>query len=119
MSESILPENAEQIDVTGATVPFYKYESEGITYFQFDTSMTGPPEPFINAVCGLKFVQNASTKLVMVNHKYPGGLFEKIGQSFDYEAINHPSGVIKVIFSYKEGASDGIDLSGMSCGGHG
>ena len=112
-----LPENAEKVEVTGATVPFHKYEEGGITYFQFDTSMTGPPEPMINAMCGLGCLTGENTKLIMINHKYPGGLFSKIDDKFDHVVEELPNGNVKLTFSYKVGISDKADLSARSCDG--
>ncbi len=37
--------------------------------------MTGPPEPMVNAMAGLRLLDNSNKKLIMINHKTPGGLF--------------------------------------------
>ncbi len=55
-------------------------------YFEFDTSRCGPPEPMVNAMAGLKLVTDSGKKLVMINHKRPMGLLNKIGENFDIEA---------------------------------
>jgi hypothetical protein len=110
-----LPHDAQKIDVAGATVDFYTYQLDGLTMYQFDTSMSGPPEPMVNAMVGLKLLDSKDKKLVMINHKAPGGLFSKIEGSFNYIVEQAPDGNVKVVFSYIEGSSGNADLSNNSC----
>jgi len=110
-----LPENATRLSVDGATVDFYTYMANNATYYQFDTSMTGPPEPMVNAMSGLKLINSSDKKLVMINHKSPGGLFGKIGENFEVDEETLSDGKIKITFSYKNGASEAADLSDNSC----
>jgi len=91
----------EEIKVEGATVPVYKYEKEGLTYFQFDTSMCGPPEPMINALAVLRLLDNENKRAVMINHKKPLGLFEKIEDKYDY-IIEDYDGKYKITFKLKK-----------------
>ncbi len=113
----LLPPNAEKIDVEGATVDFYKYVKDGVTYYQFDTSRCGPPEPMVNAMSGLKLIDSPDKKLVMINHKKPMGLLDKIGDKYDIETESLEDGRVKLIFGYKEGASASADLSDTTCHG--
>ncbi len=110
-----LPADAQKIDVPGASVDFYTYKEGDTTFFQFDSSMTGPPEPMVNAMAGLKLLDSSDKKLVMINHKAPGGLFSKIGENFAYIVQDIEDGKVKVIFSYIDGASQKADLSDTSC----
>ncbi len=112
-----LPQDATQITVDGSTVDFYTYMKNNNTYYQFDTSMTGPPEPMVNAMAGLNLIDGSDKKLVMINHKSPGGLLAKIGENYDIEEEAIDSGKVKLTFSYKSGASETADLSDNSCGG--
>jgi len=98
---SLLPDNAQKIDVTGSDLDFFTYEEDGITFFQFDSSMTGPPAPMVNAMCGLKLLDNADKRLVMINHKPPMGLFPKIEANFDYVIEELEDGRHKIIFTKK------------------
>ena len=91
-----IPSNAKQIKVLNATLAFFKDEN----YFYFDSSLTASPEPMINALAGLKFL-NGNKKLVMINHKIPMGLFPKIEEYFDYEIQELEDGNVKVIFTKK------------------
>ncbi|MEA3554784.1 MAG: hypothetical protein U9R39_10360 [Campylobacterota bacterium] len=112
---SLIPANAEQIEVNGATVPFYKYEDNGITFLQFDSSKSGHPEPMVNAMCGLKALKNGE-KLVMFNSKAPMGLFPKVEDEFSFEIEEIQEGLTKIIFSSK--SSNGkTDFNDTSCNG--
>ncbi len=112
-----LPTDAQQIEVDGATVDFFTYTQDGLSIYQFDTSLSGPPHPMVNAMAGLKMIDSADKKLIMINHKSPGGLFGKIGKNFDYIVEDLDDGNVKVVFSYKSGASEKADLTQTSCGG--
>ncbi|MDD5202496.1 MAG: hypothetical protein PHH41_05075 [Sulfurimonas sp.] len=105
-----------QIEIQGSTVPFFKEVIDTITYYTFDTSATPPPEPMINAMLGLQLL-DANSKLIMINHKSPGGLFPKIEAEFDYEVTDLDDGRVQVIFSKKQNAASTTDFSQNSCKG--
>ena len=109
-----IPENAKQINVEGATVPFYKED----TAYYFDSSLTGPPEPMVNAMLGLQLIDD-NLKLVMINHKAPMGLFPKIQDSFKYEILELENDTVEVTFIRKTNTS--VDLKNIvtSCQGTG
>ena len=113
----ILPSDAKKIDVSGATVDFYTYVKDSNTYYQFDTSRCGPPEPMVNAMAGLKLIDGSDKKLIMINHKKPMGLLDKIGENFDIEVESLEDGRVRLIFSYKEGASEKANLNDTACHG--
>ncbi len=107
------------VEVAGATVPFVMYREGDMEVYEFDTSMMGPPEPMVNAMAGLKMITDSSKKLVMINHKKPMGLFDKIGENYHITDKELPDGKAKVIFTYKAGASEKADLEDDDCGGDG
>ena len=109
--------NREPIEVPGATVPFYTYKMGETQYYEFDTSKCGPPEPMVNAMAGLKMIDAPNKKLVMINHKKPMGLLDKIGENYDIETEKMEDGRVKLIFSYKAGASEEANLNDASCHG--
>ncbi|MEA3373759.1 MAG: hypothetical protein U9Q62_08735 [Campylobacterota bacterium] len=113
----LLPAEAKKIEVAGATVDFFTYIKDGLSVYQFDTSMCGPPDPMVNAMAGLRMIDASDKKLIMINHKAPGGLFGKIGENFDYMVEDLADGNVKVVFSYKTGESEKADLTQTSCGG--
>ena len=108
----------EEIEVPGATVPFFTYKDGETQYYEFDTSKCGPPEPMVNAMAGLKLIDGPDKKLVMINHKKPMGLLGKIGENFDLvEEENLPDGRVKLVFAYKAGESEKANLNDSSCEG--
>ncbi len=106
----------EPIEVAGATVPFFTYILGESQVFEFDTSKCGPPDPMVNAMAGLALLDSTDKKLVMINHKSPGGLLSKIGENYDIEQENIDGGLVKLTFSYKSGDSEKADLSNNKCG---
>jgi uncharacterized protein (DUF2249 family) len=114
---SLIPQNANQVEVNGATVPFYKYEENGVKFLQFDSSKSGHPEPMINAMSGLQAISD-DEKLVMINSKAPMGLFPKIENDFSFEVVELDNGLFKIIFTKKgDGASTNFNDQGCSGGG--
>ncbi|MDQ1268113.1 MAG: hypothetical protein QG560_756, partial [Campylobacterota bacterium] len=98
----------------GATVDFFKLEKDGQSTYYFDTSKCGPPEPMVNAVSGLKLIKGTNDKLVMINHKTPGGLFAKLQDDISHEIEETPSGLVKVIFSSNNSSSSDTNLQNIS-----
>jgi hypothetical protein len=111
---SLIPADASKIDVAGATVDFFKLEKDGQSTYYFDTSKCGPPEPMVNAVSGLKLIKGTNDKLVMINHKTPGGLFAKLQDDISHEIEETPSGLVKVIFSSNNSSSADTNLQNIS-----
>lgn len=107
----------EALEVEGATVPFYTYKMGETQFIEFDTSKCGPPEPMVNAMAGLKLLDDVHKKVVMINHKKPGGLLDKIGENYEIETEKMEDGRVKLIFSYKAGESEKANLSDNSCHG--
>lgn len=105
------------LHVNDATVPFVTYTHDGIEYIEFDTSMCIPPEPMVNAMLALELLDTPQKKVVMINHRSPVGLLAKVSDFYDIEVIELEGGKQKLIFSYKEGASDKADLSQKHCAG--
>ncbi len=119
MSELIKrPENAEEIQVEGATVPFYKYKIGDTTYIEFDTSRSGPPEPMVNAMMALKEIKNMdNAKVVMINHKKPMGLLPKIEKEHDIEVMDMDGGNVQLIFTKKANPEGKTDYNDTNCHG--
>ena len=114
----IFPENKVEISLDGATVPFYKFEEDGVEYLAFDSSKTGHPEPMVNAMTGLQNL-SGNQKLMMINHKPPMGLFPKIEADFDYEVSELDNGLFKTVFTKKGSEANSTDFSDTACSGGG
>jgi len=107
----------EPIEVEGANVPFFTYTLGEDQVFEFDTSKCGPPDPMVNAMAGLKLLDAPNKKVVMINHKSPGGLLAKIGENYDIESEDLDDGRVKLTFSYKSEESEKANLAQNSCEG--
>jgi len=64
----------------------------------------------------LKLIKGTNDKVVMINHKAPGGLFEKLGADITYEVEDLPDGLVKVVFRSVD-ADVETDLTQSSCHG--
>jgi hypothetical protein len=106
---SLIPNEATKIEVVGATVDFFKLEKDGESTYYFDTSKCGPPDPMVNAVCGLKLIQGTQDKLVMINHKAPGGLFAKLSDDVSYETQEVEGGLTLITFTSNGAANTDLE----------
>jgi len=106
----------EALEVAGATVPFFTYKEGEDQIIEFDTSKCGPPDPMVNAMAGLKLLDAPNKKVVMINHKSPGGLLAKIGENYDIAEEKIEGGLVKLTFSYKSGESEKANLADNTCG---
>ncbi len=96
-----IPDDAKKIEVEGSTVDFFEFNLGEDVYFAFDTSRCGPPDPMVNAMAGLRLLDAANKKLLMINHKSPGGLFSKIGDDFESIVTEREDGLVEIVFSFK------------------
>ncbi len=113
---NLIPQNAQEIELNGATVPFYKYEDNGVSYLQFDTSKCGHPEPMVNAMVGLQTITDGQT-LVMINSKAPMGLFPKVENDFSFKVENLEDGLVKVLFTKKSADASSTNFADTACNG--
>ena len=113
---SIIPNEAEKIEVEGATVDFFKSIKDGCSVYYFDTSKCGPPDPMVNAMVGLQLLDEKSS-LVMINHKAPAGLFPKIEHDFNYEVTELDDGRAKMVFTKKDDSESKTDFNSTNCHG--
>jgi len=95
-----IPTNSTEVNVVGATVPFFKETIDGIDIYYFDTSATEPPVPMINAMAGLNLVTKTS-KLIMINHKMPAKLLENLENTYKITKETLTNGNAKVTFETK------------------
>ncbi len=110
------PDDAKEFHPEGATVPFYEYKVGEGRVIEFDTSLTGPPEPMVNAMTALKYIDK-DTSVLMINHKKPMGLLAKIEENYDIDDIETDDGKVKLLFTYRAGESEKANLDDASCHG--
>ena len=107
----------ETMNVKGATVPFLTYEEEGVTYYAFDSTQCECPEPMMNAMCGLKLLDDASKRLVMTNMQEPAGLYPRIAEDFEWSVETLESGDVRIVFRLKNTQACGTDFTHTECSG--
>ncbi|RXJ57679.1 hypothetical protein [Candidatus Marinarcus aquaticus] len=117
MNDYRLPDDARPIEVIGATVPFYTFSEDELTYYYFDSSMTAVPEPMVNAMAGLRLIDDVNKRLVMINHQPPLGLLPKIEGHFKFEIEHNSEQKAVVIFTYIPNKSEEADLNQTHCDG--
>ena len=93
MSEKVL------LEVPGASLPFYTYEEEGITYLEFDSSQSSPPEPMVNVMKGFELIVGTDKRLVMINAQEPAPLYARIADSVTWDVEVLASGDVKIVFT--------------------
>ncbi len=114
----MIPKDAIETKREGATVPFYLYQEDDVTVYQFDSSRCGHPEPMINAMTGLQSLQE-NEKLIMINSKAPMGLFPKVENDFNFEVEDLEDGRVKVTFTKKAKGDATTNFTDTGCAGGG
>jgi len=88
----------ELVEVPRATLKFYKYEEDGLTFYEFDATECSPPEPMVNAMHGLRMLKSENDRLVGIFFHEPTPLYEKISAYFEYKATELESGDFRIVF---------------------
>ena len=88
----------EKIEVPRATLEFFKYKEDGITYYEFNATKCSPPEPLVNAICGLNMLKDENDRLVGVFFHEPTPLYDRVGDKYLHEATELENGDFKIVF---------------------
>lgn len=91
----------EKVEVPKATLDFYKYEEDALTFYEFDATECSPPEPMVNAIHGLRMLKNENDRMVGIFFHEPTPLFERTQNSFTHEVTELENGDVKVVFKKK------------------
>jgi len=91
----------ELIKIPSTTLDFYKYEKDGLIYYEFDARECTPPEPMVNAINGLKMIKNENERLVGMFFHEPFPLYEKVSSHFGYKSHEYENGDFLVTFFRK------------------
>lgn len=87
-----------KIEVPRATLDFYMYEQEGITYYEYDATGCQPPEPMVNTINGLSLLKSSTDRLVGKFFHEPFPLYSRIPLTITHEAKETPDGDVLVTF---------------------
>ncbi|RXJ99177.1 hypothetical protein CRU98_07380 [Arcobacter sp. CECT 8986] len=112
-----LPKDAKKIELDNITVDFFEFTKDGDTFVYFDTSVCAAPEPMINAMAGLKYINHTNKKLLMKNHQIPSGLFPRIDKSFDFIIERVEDDNVLITFTYTQDSLAEIDFNNNFCAG--
>jgi hypothetical protein len=88
----------ERVFIPMTTLDFYKYEADGLVYYEFDATEVSAPEPMVNAMAALRFIKSKNERLVGKFFHEPTPLYAKIAKFFSYEATKLTTGDYKIIF---------------------
>lgn len=112
-----LPRTATKMRLDNASIDFFEFTQEGLTYYYFDSSFNSAPEPMINAMIGLHLLENSTKRLIMINHSIPNGLFPKIQENFEYEIEELKDGNFQILFKHKRGSQPQTNFQDNHCSG--
>lgn len=90
------------IEVPRATLNFYKYEEDGLTYYEFNATECQPPEPMINAIIGLSLLKSKNDRLVGIFFHEPFPLYDRVPLSIAHEAIELDGGDFRITFKIED-----------------
>src|SRR3990167_5739996 len=88
----------ELIEVPRASLDFYKYEEDGLTYYEYDSTKCQPPEPMVNTMVGLSLLKNKNDRLVGIFFHEPFPLYQRIPLTIVHEAKELESGDFRITF---------------------
>lgn len=88
----------ELIEVPRTTLDFYKYEEDGITYYEFNATGCQPPEPMVNTMCGLSLLNSKNDRLVGIFFHEPFPLYGRIPLTISHEAKELENGDFRITF---------------------
>jgi hypothetical protein len=91
-----------RLEIPGATLPFYTYTDDGVTYIEFDASRSQPPEPIVNVMKGFELIQGTDKRLVMINAHEPTLLYPRIADRFGWAVEILESGDVKIVFRKRD-----------------
>ncbi len=92
----------ELIEVPRTTLDFYKYEEDGLIYYEYDATKCQPPEPMVNTICGLSLLKSSTDRLVGIFFHEPFPLYDRIPLNISHEAKELESGDFRITFKLEE-----------------
>jgi len=90
--------NKEKINLPKATLDFYKYEKDGLTYYEYDATGCQPPEPMVNTMVGLGLLESKNDRLIGLFFHEPFPLYDRIPLTISHNAVALENGDFKITF---------------------
>ncbi len=94
--------NKELVEVPGTTLPFYKYEKDDLTIYEFNATECQPPEPMVNTVRGLGLLKSTTDRLIGFFFHEPFPLYQKIPLTISHEAQELENGDFQITFKIED-----------------
>jgi len=91
----------ELVKIPLATLDFYKYEKDGLIFYEFDATECQPPEPMVNTINVLKTIKSKNERVVGTFFHEPTPLYAKVSDYFFYEARELDNGDFEITFMLK------------------
>ncbi|MEA3331221.1 MAG: hypothetical protein U9Q29_05955 [Campylobacterota bacterium] len=88
----------ELVEIPMATLDFYKYEENGLVFYEFDATECSMPEPMANAMAGLNMIKSENDRMVGLFFHEPSPLLAKISPYFSYKSKELESGDFRIVF---------------------
>ncbi|MFA6761215.1 MAG: hypothetical protein WCR69_09250 [Sulfuricurvum sp.] len=92
----------QKMDLPRATLDFYTYEEDGLTYYEYDATKCQAPEPMVNTMVGLSLLKSSSDRLVGLFFHEPFPLYSRIPITIEHSAQQLPSGDFRLTFKLAE-----------------
>lgn len=83
------------------TLDFYKYEKDGLTFYEFNATECQPPEPMVNAINALRMIKNKNERVKGTFFHEPSPLYAKISEFVSYDVKELENGDFEIIFALK------------------
>ncbi|MFT7005278.1 MAG: hypothetical protein ACJAWW_002651 [Sulfurimonas sp.] len=90
--------NKKLVKVPGTTLPFYMYEEDGLTIYEFNATECSPPEPMVNTIKGINLLKSEYDRLIGIFYHEPFPLYDRLPFSILHEAEELESGDFKITF---------------------
>ena len=90
----------ELVKIPRTTLDFYKYEDDGITFYEFDATNSCAPEPMMNAMVVLSMIKDNERVVGTFFHE-PAPLLQRVSEYFDYKSTELENGDFRIVFQKK------------------
>lgn len=91
----------ELVKLPKTTLDIYKYEKDGLSFFEFDATECEPPEPMVNTMNTLVHVKEPNQRLRVLFFHEPHPLYLKIDEFFEHSSRELEDGNVEVVFKKK------------------
>ncbi len=88
----------ELVEVPRATLPFYRYEEDGLTYYEFDATQCQPPEPMVNTMVAMSLLKSENDRVVGIYFHEPFPMYERLPAAIKRESKELENGDVRVEF---------------------